>query len=76
MAWSKSKGKPAAKKGTGTKGKSKYTSAQQKAYQAGRGYKLGKMGKRIEFKNPETEESFFAGYKSVDSTKYPNAEKR
>lgn len=71
MAWSKGKrtGKPAGKKG-------KYTTAQQSAYQAGRGYKLGKMGKRIDFKNPETEQSFFAGYKSVDSTKYPPVEKR
>ena len=71
MAWNKGKGtgKPAPKKGTTANGKgksrnastSKYTAAQQKAYQVGRGYELGKYGKRINFKNPETEQSFFAG---------------
>ena len=52
--------------------KPKMTRAQQRAFDSGQGYKLGQHGKAINFKNEENRDSFRAGYRSLDPSKYPD----
>lgn len=51
----------------------KYTSAQRKAYETGKAYRLGREGKAINFRNPANKASFSAGYNSVRLSRYKNA---
>lgn len=44
--------------------KSKYTSAQKKAFARGQGYKAAKAGKKIAYKDPKLKKAFRDGYQS------------
>jgi len=57
--------------------KRKYSQAQKKAYYSGMGYRAGRMGKAIIFKNQSNKESFRAGFKAAMETvkKYPDLKK-
>lgn len=61
-------------KKTGGK-KSKYTAAQRKAYATGKAYRLGRDGKKIEFKNEENKKSFQQGYRAGGKTKHKKLDK-
>lgn len=43
----------------------KYTRAQWNAYHSGRGYRLGRERRGIDFKNQNNRASFQAGYKNI-----------
>lgn len=60
-----------------SKKKSKYTAAQKKAYYSGMGYRVGRAGKEVPFKNPENRVSFQAGYAAgkKPAAKYPDLKK-
>lgn len=60
----------------GNRQSSRFTKAQQRAYDSGRGYRLGQAGKAIVFNNPQNKESFRAGYKSVDVNRYRDTKPR
>lgn len=50
--------------------KRRYTTNQMVAYKTGKAYKLGREGRKINFKSDDMKESFRAGYKA-DISRYP-----
>jgi len=52
---------------------SKYTQSQKKAYYSGMGYRAGKAGVIIPFRNNSNKQSFMEGYVAAKTTvtKYP-----
>ena len=58
------------------RGKKQFSDAENRAYYSGQGYKLAKKGKRINFKNKNNEQSFVAGYMSVDANRYPDVKSK
>ena len=54
---------------------SKFTAQQKASYHSGRGYRLGRERKGINFKNPANRASFSAGYNSVDPSRYPSTKR-
>ena len=50
---------------------------EKKAYYSGMGYRVGRAGKEVPFKNPENRASFQAGYAAgkKPAAKYPDLKK-
>jgi len=47
------------------KRRKRYSNAQKRAYHSGQGYRAGRYGKRIKFKNKRNLASFRAGYRDA-----------
>lgn len=57
--------------------KSRYSRAERRAYESGKGYRVARENRGINFKNPKNRASFQAGYAAAgkslkkNSSKYP-----